>query len=92
MVKTKNEELCLGLEVTQLQYEVDTRRYGACRINGLPFFGTQIKMDVAFTIVEVWQAVQAVNFFSGQNGKAPGGLCFGTWQGCVTPTASAVSC
>ena len=81
MVKTKNEELCLGLEVTQLQYEVDTRRYGACRINGLPFFGTQIKMDVAFTIVEVWQAVQAVNFFSRQNGKAPGGLYCCTWQG-----------
>ena len=81
MVKTKNEELCLGLEVTQLQYEVDTRRYGACRINGLPFFGTQIKMDLAFTFVEVWQAVQAVNFFSRQNGKAPGGLYCCTWQG-----------
>ena len=57
MVKTEDKELCLGLEVTQLQYKVDTRCYCACRINGLPFFGTQIKMDLAFTFVEVWQAV-----------------------------------
>lgn len=63
MVKTDNEELCLGLEVAQLQYEMNARRDCACSIDGLSLFGTQIKMDLAFTLGEVRQAIQAVNFF-----------------------------
>lgn len=81
MVETDDEELRLRFEVTQLQYKMNTRRDSARSIEGLPFFGAQIKMNLAFTFGKVRQAKEAFNFFGGQNGKALRDLSFGAWQG-----------
>jgi hypothetical protein len=80
MVKADNEELGLGLEITQLQYEVDTRCDGACGIDGLTLFGAQIKVALAIPFAEMWQAIKAVHLFGGENGKALGGLYRGACQ------------
>ena len=71
VVKADNEKLCLGFEVTQLQYQMDTCCDCARGVDGLSLFGAQIKVDMSFAFGEVRQAKQAVNLLGGENGKAP---------------------
>ena len=71
VVKTDNEKLCLGFEVTQLQYQMDTRRDGTSGVDRWSLLGTQLEVDLSFNFREVRHAKKAVNLLGAENGEAP---------------------
>jgi len=71
VIKADNEKLCLGFEVTQLQYQMDARRDGASGVDHCSLLGAQLEVDLSFTFREVRHAKKAVNFLGAENGEAP---------------------